>query len=297
LLGVKTVKKNKKAITILLIILCAVTLLKISPILARINHSQSTDLHLDGDGVVVLCYHRVIPGNFSTKIAYRVVSKLSNDDELKLYSILSSDFEDQIKYLKEEGIHFITISELEDYVKNRIILPKKSALITFDDVDVSVYNTAFPILNKEKIPFALFLITGHIGNEGFKGLKLSNINQIRDMVDSGLATVGSHTHAYHYISKDNNPPFLDPKNHSNFKDDIELSIKSLEDNFNIDKKYFSYPYGFGTPETDEILLDLDFSLIFSLGPGIVKVEDPSFYTKKVLVTKSTWKDIVKWVEE
>jgi len=115
--------------------------------------------------------------------------------------VLSSDFENQMKYLKEKDVHFITPSELENYVKNKISLPSKSVLVTFDDVDISVYNNAFSILEKEKIPFTLFLITGHIGDKNFKGLKLSNICEIHEIVNSGLSAVGSHPHAFHYIIK------------------------------------------------------------------------------------------------
>jgi len=294
MLGMITMKKHKKIIIIaLIIVLIALCMF----IVFNTNSSENTEVHLNGEGVLVLCYHRVIPSNFFTKLTYNIVSKFSNDDELKLYSVLSSDFEDQLKYLKENDVHFITASELEDYVKNKITLPSKSVLVTFDDVDISVYNTAFPILKKEKIPFTLFLITRHIGNENFEGLKLSDMGQIRDMVDSGLATVGSHTHSFHYFGEDGNPVFMNPKNHNCFIEDMKLSIETLEENFGFERRYFAYPYGFGTPETDEILLDLDFGLIFSLRSGIVKPGDPSFFTKRVPVTKESWKDIVKWVEE
>jgi len=284
----KTYKKTAIFIIKLIVVLIAT--------IFTINSREETGLNLYGDGTLVLCYHRVIPSNILTNLTYRVLRKFGNDDEFKLYSVLSDDFEKQIKYLKEKGVHFITPSELEDYIKYEIRLPPKSALVTFDDVDVSVYNTAFPILKKHEIPFTLFMITGQIGNKDFNGLKLSTTSEIKEMVDSGLATVGSHTHNLHYFSNDGNPVFMNPKKHEDFIEDAKLSIKTLEQNFKCNGRYFSYPYGYGTPETDEILLDLDFGLIFSLRPDIVKPGDPSFFTKRVLVTQETWKDIVKWIE-
>ncbi|MDK2799237.1 MAG: poly-beta,6-N-acetyl-D-glucosamine N-deacetylase [Clostridiales bacterium] len=259
--------------------------------------NENVELDLNNEGCLVLCYHRVIPSNPLVKLIYTIITKYSNDDELKLYSILSSDFNRQMKYLKKNGAHFITPLELENYIKNKDSLPPKSVLITFDDVDVSTYRNAFPILQKEKIPFTLFVITGHIGDQNFKGLKLSTISQIQEMINSGLATVGSHTHNFHYLSKEGNPPFMNPKNHNSFAKDIKLSFETLETNFKVKEKYFCYPYGFGTPETDEILLNLDINLIFTLKPGIVKSNDPAFYIKRVLVTQETWKSIVKWVEK
>jgi peptidoglycan/xylan/chitin deacetylase (PgdA/CDA1 family) len=54
-------------------------------------------------------------------------------------------------------------------------LPGKSILITFDDSSKSIYQNAFPLLQEERIPAAIFLTTNYIGAaevKGYDALKL-----------------------------------------------------------------------------------------------------------------------------
>lgn len=285
-------KNRKKIVGILLVILITLFLL----IVGRTPPDIHGDLGLVGDGCLVLSYHRVISSNPLIRSTYKILTTYFPDDELRLYTVLRHDFEAQMLYLKQNGAHFITPKELESYVKYGSSLPAKSVLVTFDDVDVSVYNNAFPILQREQIPFTLFVITGHIGDRDFKGLQLSTLEQLQEMMDSDLATIGSHTHQFHYISKKGNPPFMDPENYPQFQEDMKQSLQALQDDFQVASKYFAYPYGYGTPKTDEILLDLGFDLIFTLKPGLVQKNDPAFFIKRVLVTPTTWESISQWAE-
>ena len=253
-------------------------------------------LDLSGEGCLVLCYHRIPPGNPLIKSLYVLTNIYSEDEEFTLYSVYANTFRKQLNYLKEHGAYFITALELDSFINNGVALPPKSVLVTFDDTDVSIYNNAFPILEKENIPFTLFVISGHIGDQDFKGLELCTVAQIKEMSDSGLATVGSHTHEFHYLNQDGNPPFMNPKRNADFEKDIKLSFQTLIESFGIKEKYFSYPYGFGTPETDYLLLDSDVNLIFTLKSGIVKAGDPSFFIKRVLVNEGTWDSIANWVK-
>ncbi|HHV65553.1 MAG TPA: polysaccharide deacetylase family protein [Peptococcaceae bacterium] len=260
------------------------------------NPQQETGiLALRGEGCLVLCYHRVRADNVIVESLNSLSQPYIEDDELTLYSVSLNNFKKQMKFLKENNANFITAAELDAFIKKRRPLPPKSVLVTFDDIDISVYNNAFPFLKEEKIPFTLFIITGHIGDQDFKGLTLCNAAQIQEMVDSGLATLGSHSHKYHYFDKLSNPPFMNPENTAAFGQDAQLSFETLKTCFGTDKKYFSYPYGFGMPETDHLLMDLGVDLIFSLRPGIVQAGDPSFFIKRILVHEGTWDSIANWV--
>ncbi|EYE89716.1 hypothetical protein Q428_01020 [Fervidicella metallireducens AeB] len=258
-----------------------------------VNHYN--DIELNGSGCLILCYHRVLPKDYSTKLFYKIVTKYTDDNELNIYSVLGEDFENQIKFLKDNGANFLTPDELKFYISNKITIPEKSVIITFDDVDESVYKNAFPILQKNKIPFTLFIITGRVGDKNFKGLRLCDWDMIKEMYQSNLVTVGTHTHNMHYLDKKNNPPFIKTENVNLFVEDTIRSQETINNYLGFSPKYFSYPYGFGIPETDEKILKVGFELIFTLNPGIVKSDDPSFCIKRVLVNKYTWSDIEKWV--
>ena len=147
-----------------------------------------TSLELEDEGCIVLLYHKVVPES-------QIESSGSS------WTVASEDFFKQINYLKEQGVQFITIQELERYVKGSGYFPGKYALVTFDDVDSSVYRYAFPILQQLQVPFALFVISGQVGNPNYKGLSMSTWDEIRVMIDSGLAAVGSNTHNLHLKNK------------------------------------------------------------------------------------------------
>ena len=289
--------KNYTVLKILLVILVLFLLIITYPYLMNLIKGNDSDLELNGKGCVVLCYHRVLPVNKITSFFYTVLKCYTNNNELKLYSVTGSEFENHIKYFKKHNVKILSLEDLEYYIYNKIDLPDKSVIITFDDIDVSVYKNAYPILKKYKAPFALFVITGHVGNKDFKGLKLSPWHDIKNMYDSGLVSLGLHTHNYHYLNKKYNPPFINPKNVHKFHEDTMISIKTMEKNMGIKVRYFSYPYGFGIPETDEALLANDIKLIFTLAPGVVTKDDEAFFIKRVLIHEKNWDIIKNWIED
>ncbi|MFZ5968372.1 MAG: polysaccharide deacetylase family protein [Bacillota bacterium] len=282
---------------ILRIIIFALLLLFIAQTyMLNMSSANNTLIEINGKGCIVLCYHRVLPENRFTSFVYKLLKIFTNDNELKLYSVTGSDFEKQLKCLEDHKVKILSLEELEYHIYNKIDLPDKSAVITFDDVDESVYKNAYPILKRYNVPFSLFVITGQVGNKDFKGLRLSTWDQIKDMYSSGLVSLGLHTHNYHYLDKENNPPFMDPKNSYKFYEDTTLAIKTMEENMGITPRYFSYPYGFGIPETDEYLLKSNIRLLFSLKPGVVTKDDPVFFIKRILVDDENWASIQDWIE-
>lgn len=82
------------------------------------------------DNVVVLMYHH-----------------LSEKPMPQFPWILSVDrFEDQMKLLKEEGFHVITMEQYRAFMLNNGSIPDNAVLLTFDDGYESFYEFAFPIL-------------------------------------------------------------------------------------------------------------------------------------------------------
>jgi peptidoglycan/xylan/chitin deacetylase (PgdA/CDA1 family) len=206
------------------------------------------------------------------------------------------EFENQIRILKKDGVEFIAPQQLERILKRSAAAPAKCALITLDDADASQYRYAFPVLKREQVPFALFVITGQVGSNDFQGIEMSSWQQIREMAASGLVTIGSHTHNQHTRDASGKPPFLRSEDMPAFSQDFQMSIGTIEKETGAKPQYFAYPYGFGTPETDDVLLRSGMRLIFSLRPGIERPGDPSFFVKRVLVTPRSWEVVAHWAK-
>lgn len=285
------------------LIVIIIMLLVYNIILTYNNNSGLNNLYDDDEklnpndtGILVLNYHRIRNSNPVTKILDRWTTFFTKDSELMLYSIYEDEFKEQIIYLLDNGYHFITPIDLKNYLSDEKSISEKSVLITFDDVDISIYENAFPFLVEKQIPFTIFVITGQVGNKNFKGLKLATWDQIREMYNSELVTVGAHTHNMHKLDKENNPPFMYNTKNKDFIQDTKLSINTIKKEIGITPTNYAYPYGFGIAETDEVLLDLGYELIYSLKPGAVKKDDQSFFIKRILISRYSWESVVDWVE-
>ncbi|MFF3021276.1 polysaccharide deacetylase family protein [Gottfriedia sp. NPDC057948] len=259
-----------------------------------IHHSTKLENQKDlvGQGCVVLNYHLISPDRD------KFIRFLTKDPEFTTYNIYKSDFEKQIDVLKRNHVKFITPRFLDEYMRSKIHLTtkQKCVLLTFDDVDQSVYRNAYPILKKNRIPFTIFLIMGQVGNNDYNGINLANWKQINEMQKSGLATYGTHTYNLHYYNKNGQPPFIDTKNIKAFQKDLRLATKTYKQHFGEQPHYFAYPYGYGTPQTDQTLINDGYKMIFSLRYGLNRPNDPTFFVKRILLTYDNWEKVNKWIE-
>lgn len=138
-------------------------------------------------------------------------------------------FEEQLKYLKDNGYYTITLTDLYDYFMTDTPIPEKSVVLTFDDGYVDNYTAMLPALRKYNFKATIFVITSAID----KNANYLTSKQLIEMEKYGV-DIESHT-----------------VNHENLKDmpkDKQLetlvnSKKDLEKILNKQVNYFAYPYG------------------------------------------------------
>lgn len=241
---------------------------------------------LHQDGCLALTYHRVRKDHIITKI----IEYLTTSDELKNYSVYESEFEEHMQILLENNASFITPAQIREF-REKGVFPKNCVLVSFDDVDKSVYENAFPILEKHQIPFTVFLIAGQVGNEDFNNLSLATWKQIQEMVDSGLVTVGSHTYDMHYL-KNEAPIFFDAEERDAFFMDLIRSKHEIETNLSgVEVVDFAYPYGEGKDELVPIIEEAGFSSAYILAPRIINEQNAPYWQNRILVDKKVFKKL------
>jgi len=107
--------------------------------------------------------------------------------------------------------------------------------ITFDDVDGSVYQNAFPILKKYGVP-ATFFVCGKLIQDKFvgkwKGFDTITIKQLLEMQAEGWE-MGNHTYSHAYLTR---------ITLAGVEEEINKNINFLNKN-GIVVKGFSYPWG------------------------------------------------------
>lgn len=248
---------------------------------------------LKQEGCLALTYHRVRKDRIMTK----VIESLTTSDELRNYSVYESEFERHMKTLLETDATFVTPVELRQF-RERGDYPKNCVWISFDDVDESVYENAFPILKKYQIPFTLFVIAGHVGDPDFDNLTLATWEQIQEMVDSGLATVGSHTYDMHYL-KDDEPAFFDPLAKDVFLKDLIKSKQTIETNLKgVEVVDFAYPYGEGKDELVPIIKQAGFLSAYILAPRVICEQNAPYWQNRILVDDVVFEETVKpWLKD
>lgn len=94
------------------------------------------------------------------------------------------DFEEQMKYLHDNGFTPIFMYEIE-HLDPSITKP---IAITFDDGNYDVYAQAYPILKKYNMKATVFVISG-FGD----GIYSMTHDQVKELSDSGLISIQSHT--------------------------------------------------------------------------------------------------------
>ena len=117
-------------------------------------------------------------------------------------------FEEQMRFLAENGYHAVTIQQMIDYVCHGGDLPDKPVCITFDDGYLSNCEYAWPVLERYGLNATVYAIGVSVGHDRFyKDTQFEltphfSFEQAREMMKSGVIDVQSHTYDMHQW-----PPF------------------------------------------------------------------------------------------
>jgi len=111
--------------------------------------------------------------------------------EVSKYSTVITpwQFEEEVRWLFENGYEFITIGELLDAIySGGGDLPSRCVALTFDDGWSGVYRYAYPILKQYGGTATLYLYTNYVAVGG----RSNTWNEYREMLAYGFE-IGSHT--------------------------------------------------------------------------------------------------------
>lgn len=167
-------------------------------------------------------------------------------------------FDEQVRYLKENGWQFYTVSEL---VEQWGSLPTKSVAITFDDGYADNAEQALPILQKHGAKATVYLVVDrhltdwsvnkkkkHDSGELKKEPKLKDA-QVLELIDSGLVEIGSHTMTH--------PNFAQIDTETKRKE-LAQSKNMIEARFGVDVKTFAYPFGILKSEDPDLVKSAEY---------------------------------------
>ena len=168
------------------------------------------------------------------KIPVLLYHSISNDNSPMSLNI--NFFENQMKYLKNNGFQTVDFNEIDPNLKS-----KKQIIITFDDGYKDILNNALPILKKYNFKATSFFVTNLIGKNNSWDIKkksyikkeIMSPSDILQWISSGMH-IGSHSHNHVDLTKISEEKLLY---------ELEFSKKFLEDKFDNKNNIFCYPYG------------------------------------------------------
>jgi peptidoglycan/xylan/chitin deacetylase (PgdA/CDA1 family) len=167
--------------------------------------------------VPILVYHHI---RTSIPVGSRVERRLTVTVEI---------FDNQMKYLHENGYQVITFADLVNCLKKGGELPPKPVIISFDDGWEDQFVYALPRLEEYHYIATFFVVTNFVGSRGFVSW-----SKLRTIVAEGME-IGSHSRSHPYLDKIENPRTL--------WDQIYTSKQILESQLGVAVDEFAYPYG------------------------------------------------------
>lgn len=108
-------------------------------------------------------------------------------------------FASHMRTLKAAGYETITYEQYYNYATQGLPLPERPIIISLDDGYVSNYNYAYPVLKELDMKATIFIIADRRGKALSRNPHFS-WNQAREMADSGLIEIGSHTYSHQVLT-------------------------------------------------------------------------------------------------
>ena len=203
-------------------------------------------------------------------------------------------------WLKENGYNVISWQQVIDAENGKGTLPDNAVLLSFDDGYETMYNVVFPLLKAYNYPAVFAPVTGWLDTPADQKIAYADKmldrsvfatwSQVKEMEQSGLVEVASHTHNLHNginasPSGGQLPAVIAPeyKNgkyetedayKNRLKSDFTRSVQTLVNHVGKKPRVIVWPYGQFNDVAVQIARQAGMPHYFSLGEKIInKVGD------------------------
>lgn len=199
---------------------------------------EQTDFCMD---VPILMYHHTQPLQ---------MAELLGHAPLTVDSII---FDEQIRYLVQNGYTLLSADELISALQTHRQLPPKSVLITVDDGYEDNYTYAFMTAKKYKVIINFMIPTGLVDKPGYM-----TWDHVKEMEKSPYAKLYNHTWTH---------AELGPADREKIELEITTSQRDFEQQLGFKPNIFTYPYGSYSDLAIEVLKEQGFVAAFTTEGG------------------------------
>ena len=237
----------------------------------------------------VLAYHSIVDESAAENQKHYFPQTISAQTLIKHFN-----------WLKENGYNVISWQQVIDAENGKGTLPDNAVLLSFDDGYETMYNVVFPLLKAYNYPAVFAPVTGWLDTPADQKIAYADKmldrsvfatwSQVKEMEQSGLVEVASHTHNLHNGINANPsggqlPSVIAPeyKNgkyetedayKNRLKSDFTRSVQTLVNHIGKKPRVMVWPYGQFNDVAVQLARQAGMPHYFSLGEKIInKVGD------------------------
>lgn len=236
-------------------------------------------------------------------LLYHKIGKYPKDAKFPGLYVAEDNFNKQIKYLKNKGYTFLTLSELKalygyyynadvngrdkmqhGHIGGLINKKGKYAAITFDDGSRTIYTGGLEIIKDNGVNATVFAVSGLVGGVNDWDIKngenrdeMLTVNDLKEIMTCGIE-IGAHTKTH---------PHLTHISHKQAYNELFESKCELEKLLNININFFAYPYGDYNDKIKSLTEKAGFLGACTTKTGIVKKNADFFSLNRVAIRHNT----------
>jgi biofilm PGA synthesis lipoprotein PgaB len=224
------------------------------------------------------------------------------------YAVSTAQLAAHFRWLRREGYAVVSVDDLVAARQGAQPLPPKAVLLSFDDGLRSTYTHVWPLLKLFGYPAVISVVTSWIDTQEpvrydhreFGAAEFVSWAQLREMRDSGLVEIASHSHDLHRgvpgNPDGNEQPaattrqFLDGGYESEhvyrerLRVDLLRSATVLERELGAAPRVMTWPYGAHSATAREVAADAGMQISLSLRPADTQLDaEPALVGRELMV--------------
>ena len=209
-----------------------------------------------------------------------------------IYSMQQDIFEQEMKYLHDNGYNVVPLSDVVRFIKHEIGLPPNSVAITIDDGYKSPILWAAPVLKKYGYPWTFFIYPQFITNTPGKGA--ASWPELLQLQSEGV-DIESHTMTHPFLTHKMGKT---PEQYDAWLENETAGSKAL-----LEKKmgkpilYLAYPYGDYNKEVEAKAIAAGYEAIFTVADNPVHSTTDLHSVGRYVITKPVEKAFAAYLHQ
>ncbi len=165
------------------------------------------------------------------------------------YNVSPAVFEEQMKWLYNNGYQTISVTRLAELVRAGGQVPERPVVITFDDGNLDVFEYAFPAMQKYGFAGTFYIVENYLDSQ-----EMISTDQVQQLIQSGWE-IGLHSRTHANLTGAG----------VDLADEIRLAKLDMEEKLGIAVNSFAYPFGAINPDVIRLTASYGFTSAVGLG--------------------------------